>query len=516
MAGEPKIPADILDLLAVGVWIAKAPSGKLVLSNKVFREIMGMDARSDVAAGGYTEPYGIRDAQGAAYPEDKLPFSRALRERTIVKVDDIVIHRPDGTRVDVRATARPWIGESGEVELVVISFEDITAEAQAYRARAASEEQLRQGERLRSLGQLATGVAHDFNNILTSISIIAEDIRARDPASPFGPELAEIGAAVTSASQLTKALLAFGRAGSGKATRFDLASAVRSVLDLTKRTFDRNIEVTFAVRGSGIVRGDPSQIEQLCLNLLINARDAMTPDGGRLAVTVEDVHLEAPPIPLAPGQHVVLTVADTGPGVPPEIRDRIFEPYFTTKGEGRPGTGLGLATVHAAVRAFGGRLEVLDNRPRGAAFRVTLPVARSSVTSMPATRQPETAGRSLKILVVDDERMVRDATRRSLEQLGHVVLEARDGQEAIDRVVSEQKKIDLVLLDVVMPKLNGRDALARLRRLAPDVPVILTSGHLDPSDEETVIGEGARSLLAKPFTVRQLSEAVAQATTAVP
>lgn len=513
MAGAPEIPADILDVLAVGVWIAKAPGGELVLANKVFREIMGMEARDDVAAGEYSAPYGIHDTRGAVYPEDQLPFVRAMRERTIVKVDDIVIHRADGSRVNVRATARPWIGADGEVELVVISFEDITAEVEAGRARAASEEQLQQGERLRSLGQLATGVAHDFNNILTSINMIAEEIRARDPRAPFHEELAEIGAAVASASQLTKALLAFGRAGSGRATRFDFASTIRSVLDLTRRTFDKRIELSFAARGTGVVRGDPTQIEQLCLNLLINARDAMMPDGGRLTVTVEDVHLEAPPIPLAPGHHVVLTVADTGPGVPAENRDRIFEPYFTTKESfERPGTGLGLATVHAAVRAFGGRLEVFENQPRGAVFRVTLPVAAASVRDLPATRLGTISPRSLTILVVDDEQMVRDATRRSLEQLGHAVVEARDGQEAIDRVLSARKRIDLVLLDVVMPKLDGRGALARLRRLAPDLPVILTSGHLGPSDEEAVLGEGARSLLSKPYTVRQLTDAVAEAT----
>jgi len=426
-----------------------------------------------------------------------------------------VIARTDGSRVNVRATARPWFDASGEVGLVVISFEDITAEVQARVARATSEERLRQGQRLESLGQLASGVAHDFNNILASINMIAADIRMRDPESPHVEQLRQIETAVGSAAQLTAALLAFGRAGAGRVTRFDFASTVRSVLDLTRRTFNRSIDVAVDMSGSGLLRGDPTQIEQLTLNLLINARDAM-PSGGRLSVRVEVADLEAPPIPLAPGKHVILTISDTGPGIPRDIRQRVFEPYFTTKQDlERPGTGLGLATVYGVTQAYGGHVEIDDAEPQGAVFRVTLPVWRNS-TSQPAYRPPRPLNKQVTVLVVDDEQLVRDATRRSLERLGYSVIEAKDGQEAVERYLADRGSVDVVLLDAVMPRLNGHEALARLREVAPDLPIILTSGHLGPSDEEAALGAGASSLLVKPYTVAQLSDAVTLVTSTRP
>jgi two-component system cell cycle sensor histidine kinase/response regulator CckA len=309
------------------------------------------------------------------------------------------------------------------------------------------------------------------------------------------------------AAQLTRALLAFGRVGSGQVTRFDFASTVRGVLGLVRRTFDHALEVIIEQRGSATLEGDRAQIEQMCLNLVVNARDAM-PDGGTLRLDIDAVDLESPPLPLSPGRHVVLTVSDTGKGIPRELRHRVFEPYFTTKtGLDRPGTGLGLATVYSVAQAYGGLVELDDAVPHGAVFKVTIPVPTKVNVDRPAPVVPGTT--KATILVVDDEALVRQATRRTLEQLGYAVLEAGDGLEALDVFEAEASRIDVVLLDAVMPRLSGQRAMARLRELAPQLPIVVSSGRLGADDAEGMMIGGATALLPKPFTAGQLSEAIA-------
>jgi PAS domain-containing protein len=185
--------AQVVDHLPLGVWIARAPSGEFVFANRVFREIMGMEARPDVAAGGYAQPYGICTRDGAPYPEARMPFAQALAARATITVDDLAIHRPDGRRVMIHATARPVFDASGaEITHVVIAFEDVTARVAAQAARAESEEQLREARRLEALGTLAGGVAHDFNNLLATIRVLASLLRTSEPQAARRADLARI------------------------------------------------------------------------------------------------------------------------------------------------------------------------------------------------------------------------------------------------------------------------------------------------------------------------------------
>ncbi|HTJ83057.1 MAG TPA: response regulator [Polyangiaceae bacterium] len=518
MISEESLLAGVVDLLPVGVWIARAPSGELVFANRMFKEIMGMEARDDVAVGGYSEPYGIRTREGAPYPEAQMPFVRALVERTTVLVDDITIARTDGRNVHVLATARPIFSED-EIAFVVIAFQDVTAEVEAERARARADERLQASRHLESLGTLAAGVAHDFNNVLTSVGMIAGDLRRRETDAARVADLRQIETAVDSAAQLTRSLLTFGRAGAGRALRFDLAELLRAFVDLARRTFDKSIAVELDVRGTGTLAGDPAQIEQLVMNLAMNARDAM-PAGGTLRIVVTDVELLAPQPPLEPGRHVVLVVEDSGPGIPPAIRDKVFEPYFTTKGaldatgaQVPRGTGLGLATAFGVVKAYGGLIEIEDAVPHGARFRITLPIAGPAVVDRsPDSRpHPEASRGRETILVVDDEPMIRRITQRTLEALGYSVIEAKDGVDALEAFARERARIDAVLLDGVMPKKGGLEVLAELRRLAPSLPVVFMSGRLAPGDEARVLEHGAAALLAKPFTTGALGRALAAA-----
>jgi signal transduction histidine kinase/ActR/RegA family two-component response regulator len=511
VSADEALLTNVVDHLALGVWIARAPGGELVFANRVFNEIMGAEARSDVAAGGYAKPYGICDRSGAPYPEQLMPFARAMAAGNTVVVDDIVIHRTDGRRVDIRATARPIRVESDEITHVVISFEDITEQRKAEQELLLADAARREAQRLESLGTLSAGVAHDFNNVLASISMIASRLRLREDDAHRASDLRHIEAAVDSAAQLTRALLAFGRERTGRTSRFDAGSIVASVVALVRRTFDRSIEVRFEVTKSAWLLGDPSHIEQAFLNLAVNARDAM-PQGGVLTIVVDTLDVADLPPHLAPGRYVRISVSDTGPGVPDAIRHRIFEPYFTTKNEPeRPGTGLGLATVYGVAQAFGGFVQVGSAQPTGAVFLLFLPVASGPVTVDRVAPPIEIERGEGKVLLIEDEPMLRQATRRSLELIGYDVVEASDGRQGLERFVELESELVVVLLDAIMPKLGGRGVLAELRRLGSRVPVVLASGRIGPGEQDELVAAGAASVLHKPFTTAELSRAIAAA-----
>ncbi|MCA9679011.1 MAG: response regulator [Kofleriaceae bacterium] len=501
MSPDDALIVSVIDLLPVGVWVARAPGGEFVYSNRVFREIMGMEARDDVAIGAYAEPYGICGRDGRPYPEDRMPFVQALRARETITVDDIVIHRRDGGRVNIRAIARPILA-ADVVTHVVICFTDITKEVIADDARRASEHRLRRAQRFESLGRLTAGVAHDFNNVMASIRVLAAllGLQEDDPARRL--DLHRIEGATDRAAQLTRALLRFGGRGEGPLPRLCFDDVVATVVDLCRRTFDPRIELVFEdVDGVVRVDGDPSQLEQVVMNLLVNARDAVA-DGGRIAVRLGIA--DAPP-------RVELEVEDTGPGVPVELREQIFEPYFTTKGlAGRDGAGLGLATARGVVQQHGGTLALEDVVPHGSRFRVVLPLSASTDDDAPRPDDdaPAPATGTGRVLLVDDDDEVRGGIRRLLERLGYQVIEARDGDAALDLYRAEGDAIDAVLLDAVMPRRDGRDTLRALRATSA-IPVVITTGLATADDAAAWIADGASALLPKPFALRDLSELLA-------
>jgi len=513
---DQAIVATVVDELPVGVWVARAPGGEFVYANRMFGEIMGTGPRSDVGVGGYAQPYGIHTRDGALYPEDRLPFVLALQARATVTVDDIVIHRPDGGRVDIRAQARPVFGASGEITHVVIAFIDITREVEADLARAESEQRLRQAQKMESIGNLAGGIAHDFNNLLAAIRVIASTLQRTEVEPERIEAFDQIDQAAESAVQLTRSLLGFARRGKHLAARISINDVARAVTGIVERSLDRRIEIeTDFAAESGDVVGDFSQLEQLLMNLIVNARDAM-PEGGRLAVRTRDVALIQAEArrrpPLKPGRHVMLEVQDDGAGIDPAIRDRIFEPYFTAKVAGAVrGSGLGLATAFGIVQSHGGMIEVEDARPRGTIARVYVPAAPPS-ERVPITTPPPRSVRLGEgtVLVVDDEPLVNAATSLALRKIGYSVLRARDGVEAVEIYRQRGPEIVAVVLDMVMPRLDGRGTYLALRELNPDVRVLLTTGFALNDEAQRIIDLGVRGFLAKPFDIHTLSEALAE------
>ncbi len=503
------------DELPDGVWIARAPGGEFVYANRAFREIMGMEARSDVARGEYAAPYGIHARSGELYPERELPFVRALVARRDVVIDDIVIHRPDGGRVYVRAHANPiFLDETREtISHVVIAFFDISREVELERQRADAEARLARAQRMESVGNLAGGIAHDFNNLLAVVRLLAGSLKRgeRDPLRL--DDLRRIDEVVDSAAGLTTSLLSFAGRGTARAERVSLTVIARSILDIVGRAVDRRISVRSDLGVGCDVVGDPSQLEQVLMNLVVNARDAVSETGTiqiRTYMTSVDDGRAAQLGRLRPGPHVVLEVRDDGAGIDPAIRERVFEPYVTTKTAGPTrGTGLGLSTVFGIVEAHGGAIELVDEVPRGTVARVWLPAAPPSSASRAASTHDAASGAgSETILLVEDEEAVRTVAARALGMLGYTVITACDGIEAVELFRAEHASIDVVVLDMIMPRMGGRATFRALVEIDPDVPVILTTGYARNEESEAILDLGVRRLVEKPFRIEALHAAI--------
>ena len=497
----------IADDLPVGLWVARAPGGEFVYANRTFAEIMGQGGLADPKAGGYSEPYGIFTRDGEPYPEHKLPFVRALAEKRVVMVDDITIHRPDRTRVDVRAFGRPVTDANGTITHVVIAFFDITREVAAERARAEADKRLVRAQRMEAIGTLAGGIAHDFNNLIFGVKLLASELAATEPDPGRRASLELIDDITERSAALTRSLLGFARRGKHRASPVAIDDAIEAMREMLQRTLvGIEVEIELHAQHRGTVIGDQSQLEQVVMNLVVNARDALREGGGggKICITTATA-----------GGKVVLEVSDNGPGIPIELRDRVFEPYFTTKTQGpERGTGLGLATVYGIVEAHRGTIEIAEGiGGRGTTMRVTLPVGSASTqVEAPVVRPRELPPRaSGAVLVVDDDAIVRRAVATALDNLGYTAIEAASGSEALDACRARRGEIRAVLLDMVMPRMSGAATYAALRELDADVPVVLMSGHASNEDVQGLIDLGARGFVAKPYSVDALARALAEA-----
>ncbi len=377
------------------------------------------------------------------------------------------------------------------------------------------EEQLRQAQKMEAIGRLAGGVAHDFNNLLTAISgyteLVVSDLSEEDPNRPHLHEVLKAGERATT---LTRQLLAFSRQQILHPTAVNLNQLLRGVCRLLRPLIGEDIELEFVAEPRlGTVRVDPGQFEHAIINLAVNARDAM-PEGGRIVIETSNVELDAADAAryedARAGRYVLVAVSDTGHGMDHGVRARIFEPFFTTKAPGK-GTGLGLAMVYGFVKQSGGQVEVSSEPSRGTTFQIYLPLvsdaAPQSVAPTALTRVP--TGKET-ILLVEDERAVRSLSRLVLESHGYVVLEASDGLSALEVAERHEDKIDLLVTDLVMPKMGGRDLAKLLSEARPELKVLLTSGYTDQlaldNDELAV----EVTFLQKPYGPIKLAATVRQ------
>ena len=390
--------------------------------------------------------------------------------------------------------------------------------------RHALEEQLRQAQKMDAVGRLAGGVAHDFNNLLTVIRGNAALLLERvAPDSELRGELQEIERAASRASDLTRQLLAFGRKQVLQPQELDLNAVVAQLTRMIDRLIPKTIAVVLTPASHvGLVRADRGQVEQVILNLVINARDAM-PNGGRLELRTgelgvgrafggwqSDMPVVPPDVPVRPGRYIHLSVTDTGAGMDESTRTRAFEPFFTTKPVGE-GTGLGLATVYGIVKQSDGYVWIDSHPGRGTSVHVCLPRVdgevrppRTAPHSIPAITGPRT------VLLVEDEDGVRDLTQRVLERQGYVVHVARDGVEALALYEDHRDAIDVLVTDVVMPRLGGSELVIKVRTTRPELPVLFMSGYARNAAIRGAPGDRRTRFLQKPFTVPAFQQAVAE------
>ncbi len=452
---------------------------------------------------------------GRTYDELVVPEERALLEgerrvlasEGALRVVDRHLLRSDGTRVPVEVSVSlAHVDGPGSDPVLIAIMHDLTE-------RRRLETQLLQAQRMESMGRLAGGVAHDFNNMLGVISGYGELLRERLSADPqlqgFADEVLKAGAR---AAGLTRQLLAFSRRQVLQPRILDVNRVVADIETMLRRVIGEDVELVTAVAERlPAIEADPGQLEQVLLNLAVNARDAM-PRGGRLTLATRAVEaggeLDATrAVALGPGPHVVLAVSDTGIGMPPEVQVHLFEPFYTTKGEGR-GTGLGLATAHGIVEQSGGRIFVSSEEGRGSTFEVYLPVVEGRPSSAAPAPRVELPRGAETVLVVEDEAALRPLIRRFLDACGYDILEAGDAAAALEVAASFAGVIHLLLTDVVMPGCSGIELAAQMVARRPGIRVLYMSGYTD----DEVILRGALTddvpLLEKPFTVGILARKV--------
>ena len=476
-------------------------------------------------AEGYLTFVNTRFAQMIGYTTDEL-FGRHVREITAPEFQgtvregferrrvtgrseslDLQLLRKDGSRLDAILSASPMYDEHGNFMGSLGMITDITE-------RKRLEQQLRQSQKMEAVGRLAGGVAHDFNNLLTAIrghvDLLLNEIAAD---SSLLPDVAEIGKAADRAAALTHQLLAFSRRQMLQPVVLELDSVVRDVETLLSRLISEDISLETELKSAPRrVRADRTQLEQVLMNLVVNARDAM-PGGGRIRVVTERAVVDqefARDNPGAlPGAYVKLTVSDTGAGMDPKTLSHVFEPFFTTKDVGK-GTGLGLATVYGIVKQSDGYIRVSSTLGEGTSFEVYLPEVQDPMPEPKEVERPASESEHGEtILVAEDEDAVRALTCRILRKRGYHVLEARDGREAIEVASKHAGDIRLLVTDVIMPRLGGRELSENLSELIPAIKVLFMSGYTDDQLlQRGVLQSGSGNFLEKPFTPDALARKV--------
>jgi PAS domain S-box-containing protein len=443
-----------------------------------------------------------RHADGSPFPGADCLLYRSVAGTATITGHEGVFRRKDGTLVDVACSSAPIV-QGGRTVAAVLVVHDISE-------RKRAEEQLRQAQKLESVGLLAGGVAHDFNNILTSILGTASLIEEELPANASG-KLSVIIEGAERAANLTRQLLAYAGKGQFVIEDLDISTLVREMLGLIRLSVPKSIEVRLDLQeGLPLISADPGQMQQVLMNLVINAGEAIgAGNHGRICLStgsadIGEGFLDATAAELAAGQYVYLEVRDTGCGMDEHTKARMLDPFFTTKFTGR---GLGLAAVSGIMRSQKGAITVESALGQGSAFRVLFPASAN-----PAVARKDAASHERPaVLVIEDEEGVRGFLKSALERYGYTVLSAQDGREGLAMLDQHSSSIALVLLDLIMPVMGGQEVLAEIKRRQPGIKVLLTSGYNEAEAKRLCAAYGDTLFLQKPFSARSLIHKVQSA-----
>ncbi|MCI0488788.1 MAG: ATP-binding protein, partial [Blastocatellia bacterium] len=489
---------SIIENAAYGIYIS-TPDGRFIEANAAMVAMLGYESSDDLRS---------LDLAKDLYcdPDERARLIEQFKQSKAVEEVEVDWRRKDGSIITVRLSGRTIKDAQGNPEGFEVIAENVTE-------RRLLEEQLRQSQKMEAIGRLAGGIAHDFNNLLTAILGYDQLAMSRlEPDSPMRQELEEIMNAGQRAASLTSQLLAFSRKQMLQPKVLNLNTVIEKSSRMLKRLIGEDIELTAIQAPSlGRVKVDPAQIEQVIMNLALNARDAMA-EGGKLIIETANAYLDEDyarsHIEVQPGHYVMIGVTDTGAGMDQETLSHIFEPFFTTKEQGK-GTGLGLSIIYGIIRQSGGHLWAHSEEGKGATFKIYLPrvddpdeAISSQTLSAEMPRGKET------ILVVEDEEMVRRLVSQTLEECGYAVLSACGGSEAALICRQQEKPIDLIVTDMVMPQMSGRELIERIAPLYPEIKVLYISGYTGKAIFHNSQPESGTGYLEKPFSPLSLARKV--------
>ena len=419
------------------------------------------------------------------------------------------LFRPDGEICWAHTVGRAVRDENGSIIRLMGSVQDITSRKLAEIEKTKLQEQLTQAQKMESIGRLAGGVAHDFNNLLTAIQGFSELLQSSlSPGDPLKKDVEEIQKAADSASSLTSQLLTFSRKQVAAPKILDLNSKISSSEKMLRRIIGEDIKFIFHPgEDAGNVFIDPGQVDQILINLMVNSRDAM-PEGGELSITTGKVHETTVDCHSCgtsiPGGFVMMSVTDTGTGMDEETLRNIFEPFYTTKETGK-GTGLGMPTIHGIIHQNGGHIKIESQSGKGSTFRIYLPSRKEKAETPTAVEPDVQAVCSETVLLVEDKDIVRKLVLRILKKQGYKVIEAANGGEAFLKFEQENQDIDLLLTDVIMPEMSGKQLYERLLKIKPDLKALFMSGYTEDSISSQGILEEKINFIQKPFRPQALA-----------
>ncbi|MFH0822521.1 MAG: PAS domain S-box protein, partial [Pseudomonadota bacterium] len=472
--------------------------GKIVYVNPAFEKTTGYTL---------SEVIGLTPAIPSSGEHDEAFYGKMKATLAAGKpwTGDIINKRKDGTLYEEEVTISPVKDESGKIVNFVAVKRDVTNEVLLRK-------QLLEAQKMEAVGTLAGGIAHDFNNLLQVISGFAEIALFEIKEGQIGhSELREIKSAARSAAELTQGLLTFSRKVESKLRPVDLNQELERITRMLRRTLPKMIRIEMDLAESlDTVSVDPAQLQQVVMNLAVNARDAM-PRGGTLSIETGNVRLDSEycnsHLDISPGNYVLLGISDSGTGMDEKTRKHIFDPFFTTKETGK-GTGLGLSIAFGIVKSHGGNLICYSEPGHGTTFKIYLPAVTAK--HAPADTAPAAfmAGGDETILVVDDEESVRKLAGLILKRFGYTVLTASNGKEGLELFTKEKDRIDLVILDLVMPEMGGRDCMREILKSAPETKIIIASGYAANGQIDRALTEGAKASVTKPYDARQLTATV--------
>jgi PAS domain S-box-containing protein len=488
---------DLVENAIYGIY-HEGIDGKLLDANHALVEILGYGSKEELFALDVAKDIYL-------YASERSRMIEQYRSIGRVRGVEVVWKKKGGKAITVLLSGRALLDEQNQLIGYEVIVEDVTNQRRL-------ERQLRLSQRMEAVGQLAGGIAHEFNNMLAIIigysDVLAE---ALDPADALSGNLEQIKKAADRAATLTRQLLAFSRQQVLQSKVIDLNFSVTEMAKMLRRLLGETIDLTVVTHPAlGRVKADGGQIEQVIMNLATNARDAM-PRGGKLTIKTANAELTEPytreHVTMPPGQYVLLSVADTGVGMDAESVTHIFDPFFTTK-EKRKGAGLGLATVYGFVKQSGGFIWVDSEVGKGSMFRIYLPRVEDEIPVAQPVSSKQTSERSETILLVEDEHALRKVTREHLLREGYTVLEAENGDEALLRVKSYPGPLHLLMTDVVLPGISGRVLAESLKTLRPETKVLFVSGYSHHEIEKCGVMQQDIPLLAKPYNRESLARKI--------